>query len=127
MNASATVNDTMDRAQNSARRVGREMEQGAERVKRTAATELSNLISDVEDLVKKVAHVADADVARLRERVQEKISAAKDTLAAGSKRVTETAREAATATDDYVRASPWQAMGVAALAGVAVGFLISRR
>jgi ElaB/YqjD/DUF883 family membrane-anchored ribosome-binding protein len=127
MNASATVNDTLDRASNGARRVGKGLERGAERVRRTAATELSSLIADVEDLLKKVAHVADVDVAQLRSSVQGKIDSARDTLASGGKRISETARQAAGATDHYVRRSPWQAVGVAALAGAAVGYLFSRR
>jgi ElaB/YqjD/DUF883 family membrane-anchored ribosome-binding protein len=127
MSNTASINDTLDGAKNGARRVGNEAIMGAERVRRTASSELGNLISDVEDLLKKVANVADVDVAKLRERVQEKLDTAKESLAAGSKRITETARDAAGATDGYVRQSPWQAVGFAALAGVAVGYLISRR
>ncbi len=127
MSATATVNETLDRASNGARRVGRELGRGAERVKRTAATELNALIADVEDLLTKVAHVADVDVDRLRSGIQDRIDSARDTLATGSKRFTETARQAAGATDHYVRRSPWQAVGVAAVAGAAVAYLFSRR
>lgn len=127
MNANVSANEVADRAHNGARRVGAEMEQAAGRVKRTASSELSNLIQDVEDLLMKVAHVADVDVAKLRERVQEKLGTAKDTLAAGGKRITETARDAAGATDEYVHQSPWQAVGFAALAGAAIGYLLARR
>jgi ElaB/YqjD/DUF883 family membrane-anchored ribosome-binding protein len=127
MSHNATVNETLDGANNGARRVGREFERGAERVKRTASTELSSLIADVEDLLQKVAHVADVDVAKLRESVQQKIGTAREALASGGKRITETAREAAGATDHYVRRSPWQAVGLAALAGAAMGYLFSRR
>ena len=127
MSATETVNETLDRAGNGARRVGRELGRGAERVKRTAATELNGLILDVEDLLKKVAHVADEDVTQLRSSIQARIDSARDTLATGSKRMSETARQAAGATDHYVRRSPWQAAGVAALAGAAVAYLFSRR
>ena len=127
MNATVSTNDTPERASNGARRTGRELERGAGRIKRTASSELGNLIADVEDLLQKVAHVADVDVARLRESVQGKIATAKDTLAAGGKRISETAREAAGATDKYVRRSPWQAVGLAALAGAAVAYVFSRR
>ena len=127
MNATGTMNEAYDRTQNGARKMGQDMEEGAERVKRTVTSELANLITDVEDLVKKLANVSDADVARVRQRVEEKLGTAKDTLRAGSKRITESARQAAGATDEYVHESPWQAIGVAALAGVAVGFLLTRR
>jgi ElaB/YqjD/DUF883 family membrane-anchored ribosome-binding protein len=39
----------------------------------------------------------------------------------------EEAAERVRAADDYVRANPWQAVGIAALAGIALGLLISRR
>jgi ElaB/YqjD/DUF883 family membrane-anchored ribosome-binding protein len=121
------MGDNVDQVRNGARRVGIDVEQGADRIKRTASSELSNLIADVEDLVKRVAHVSDVDVARIRDRVQEKIGSAKETLAVGGKRIGESARAAAGATDDYVRGSPWQSMGLAALAGVAIGYLLSTR
>ena len=127
MSATETVNETLDRAGNGARRVGRELGRGAERVKRTATTELNALIADVEELLGKVAHVADEDVTRLRSGIQARIDSARDMLATGSKRISESARQAAGATDQYVRRSPWQAVGVAALAGAAVAYLFSRR
>jgi ElaB/YqjD/DUF883 family membrane-anchored ribosome-binding protein len=116
-----------DTMHDGAHRLRSDGKKAAGRMKRTASSELGNLISDVEDLVKKVGNVADVDVAQLRERLQEKLDTAKETLADGGRRITQTARDAAGATDDYVRASPWQALGFAALAGLAVGFLLSRR
>ena len=95
----------------------------ARRAAKTASFELRNLIGDVEDLIKRVANVSDADVAKLRARVEEKITSAKDTLKAGTAAVS----NAASATDDYVHGSPWQAVGIAAIAGLAVGYLLGRR
>jgi len=83
-------------------------------VNHTAPSELANLMADVEDLLKKIANAAG-------------VGAAKDNLVAGGRRIAATARDAAGATDEYVRASPWQAIGLAALAGVGVGFLLARR
>ena len=36
-------------------------------------------------------------------------------------------RAAAKATEDYVRANPWQAVGIAAAAGLVLGILATRR
>jgi ElaB/YqjD/DUF883 family membrane-anchored ribosome-binding protein len=127
MSASTTADDLNETIHNGTQRLRSDGKRAAGRVKRTASAELGNLISDVEDLVKKVGHVSDVDVAQLRERLKEKLDTAKETLAEGGRRITETARDAAGATDDYVRSSPWQALGIAALAGVAVGFILSRR
>jgi len=46
---------------------------------------------------------------------------------AARRRSGEQVRSAVRAADDYVRANPWQAVGIAALAGIALGLLISRR
>jgi len=37
------------------------------------------------------------------------------------------ARNLARGADDYIRDNPWQAIGVVALLGVALGYLVSRR
>ena len=39
----------------------------------------------------------------------------------------EKAREFVSTADDYVRNNPWQALGVMALLGVTLGYLMSRR
>ena len=41
--------------------------------------------------------------------------------------LTEKTKQAARVTDDYVRDNPWQAVGIAAMAGLVLGILISRR
>jgi ElaB/YqjD/DUF883 family membrane-anchored ribosome-binding protein len=94
---------------------------------RATSAELHNLIADVEHLLQKVANVADVDVAKLRDSVQERLIVAKSKLTDGGKQMTQTVRAAAGATDDYVRASPWQAMGVAAAVGAALGYLLAKR
>lgn len=90
----------------------------------SASIELRNLIADVEALLGKVADVADIDITRLRHQLQEKLGSARDMLAAGSNHISKTARQAAGATDDYVRHSPWPAVGIAALAGVSVAAVL---
>lgn len=117
MNATGTMKETIDGT-------GR---RNADTMSRTASSELSGLITDVEDLLKRVAHIKDIEVARVRQRVEEAVGVAKDTLRTGGKRIANTARDAAGATDQYVHSSPWQAVGVAALVGAAVALLLSRR
>lgn len=91
------------------------------------SSEVKNLIADVEDLVKKVANVSDAEVARVRERVEKTLTRAKTAAAEGAGAVKTYARQASTVTDEYVHDSPWTAIGVAAAIGVLVGFLVTRR
>ncbi len=92
-----------------------------------SAVDVSKLIADVEELLTKVAHVADQDVASLRERLQQKISAARESVTTTSRRAVKMATTATAATDDYVRESPWQSIGIAAVVGATVGYLLARR
>ena len=93
----------------------------------TRSQEVSNLIADVQDLLGRVGHLADPEIASLRTRVEQGIAATKQTLADGSARVQRTARQAISAGDGYVRDQPWQSVGIAAAAGLVVGFLVARR
>lgn len=89
--------------------------------------EIRNLIADVEDLLKGVANVGDADIARLRARVMDTVQQAKTTLKDRTETLRAQATDAATVADDYVRERPWVAIGIAAAVGVAVGMLAGRR
>jgi ElaB/YqjD/DUF883 family membrane-anchored ribosome-binding protein len=57
----------------------------------------------------------------------QKLESAKASLSQASTVATDTAKQYADVTDEYVRANPWKALGVAAAAGVLVGILLSRR
>ncbi len=107
---------------------------GADNVKAVAANEIKNLIADVEDLVARIADLNDADVARVRSRVmravdsaKDSLAAAKDSLAGSADTLRRQAQKAASGADDYVRESPWQAVGLAAVVGAVVGILVARR
>lgn len=92
-----------------------------------ASDEVQNLIADVEDLIDRVGDAADPEVKRLRSKVASAVVSAKKSIAAGADQVQQQAKDAFDASDRYVRNQPWEAIGIAALAGVAVGFLISGR
>lgn len=126
MSSNVTASD-FGSVRNGAQKASDSIKEGASRVKRTASSELGNIISDVEELLSKVANVADIDIAQLRQRLQEKIDTARSTVEASGRQVAQSAREAAKVTDEYVHESPWQAIGLAALAGAAIGFAFSRR
>ena len=106
-----------------------ETARAARATRRPAAgtSEWRDLIADVEDLLKKVAHVGDAEVAQVRERLQRTLAAARSSAATGARRARAYAQDASTATEEYVRESPWTAIGVAAAVGVLIGFVASRR
>ena len=89
--------------------------------------EVPNLNADVQNLLARVAHVADPEVARLRTRIERGLATAKKTLVDGTDRVQRQAKDMLTTGDGYVRDRPWQAVGVAAAVGLFLGFLVARR
>jgi len=89
--------------------------------------EVNALIADVEELIGRVSDAADPEIARLRTKVESAIATARGALADGADQVQHKTREALEAGSQYVREQPWQAIGIAAVAGVAIGFLVSRR
>jgi ElaB/YqjD/DUF883 family membrane-anchored ribosome-binding protein len=92
-----------------------------------AGDEVHNLIADVEDLVNRVGDAADPEVRRLRAKVADAIATARKSIAEGVGQVQGQANQALEAGDRYVRNRPWEAIGIAALAGLVVGFLVARR
>ncbi len=92
-----------------------------------ASDEVQNLIADVEDLIDRVGEAADPEMRRLRAKVAAAVASTKSSLADGAEVVQRQARETFEAGDRYVHSRPWEAIGIAAIAGLAVGFLASRR
>ncbi len=85
------------------------------------------VIADAEELLRATAGQAGEKVAAARARIQDNLESAKVRLAELGEASAERARAAARATDDYVHDHPWHAVGVAALVGLVLGTLISRR
>lgn len=96
-------------------------------IKAATSTEITNLIADVEDLMARIADLKDADIVRVRGKVQRAVDATKQSLAEGADAIRQHAQNVASTADDFVRDSPWQAVGIAALVGAAVGILAARR
>ena len=89
--------------------------------------DLKTVISDAEELLRATASQAGEKATAAREKVQDSLHRAKVKLADLSEAGVYKAKAAARATDDYVHDNPWQAVGIAAAAGVVLGLLISRR
>jgi len=97
------------------------------RAKAAAANEIRNLIADVEELVARIADLNDADVVRVRSKVVNAVGAAKQSLSGSADTLRRQAHKALSGADEYVRESPWAAVGLAALVGAVVGILVARR
>ena len=85
------------------------------------------VVADAEELLKATASQAGEKVAVARERIQDSLHHAKVKLAEAEDVIVQHSKQAARATDDYVRENPWQAVGAAAGIGLVIGLLIGRR
>jgi len=124
-----TFNPAGDPTAASGKRTNPAAEDGASgaRTRAAAANEIKNLIADVEELVARIADLNDADVVRVRSKVMNAVGAAKESLTESADTLRRQAHKALSGADDYVRESPWAAVGLAALVGAIVGILVARR
>jgi ElaB/YqjD/DUF883 family membrane-anchored ribosome-binding protein len=123
----STYDGTTEQARESGRRLKNDVSEGVKGVKAAASSEIRNLIADVEELMARIADLKDADVVRVRSKVERAVDATKQSLADGAEAIRQRAQDVASTADDYVRESPWQAVGIAALVGAVVGILATRR
>ena len=90
-------------------------------------TDMKLVLTDVEDLLKAATSATGETAAALREKAAGKLKLATETLTDLQEAALFKGKEAARATDDYVHANPWKAVGVAAAAGFLVGLLVNRK
>ena len=95
--------------------------------KEKLVADLRRVITDAEELMQVTAHQTEGRVVELRERINENLRQARHKLHEAEDAIKEKTREVARATDDYVHAHPWRAVGTAAAVGMVIGMLISRR
>jgi len=89
------------------------------------AADLKAVVADTEELLRVTAGQAGEKVSAARLRAEETLKAAKARMLEVERAAVDQAKAAATATDQYVHANPWQAMGVAAGLGFLVGWLLN--
>ena len=91
---------------------------------RRKSSQLGKFFDDVEELLRRVSTLDDADIARLRNKVEGSIENARAATSHTVHAAVESTKKAAVATDDYVRANPWKVIGATAAVAVLVGALL---
>jgi ElaB/YqjD/DUF883 family membrane-anchored ribosome-binding protein len=99
----------------------------AQGVGKYANGQVRTFLDNVEDLTKALKDVDTPDVARVRAKVKIALAAAKSAVADTATQLRGQAQQVGKRTDTFVRDNPWQVIGVAAVIGLAVGILASRR
>lgn len=91
------------------------------------ARDFKNVVADAEELLEALGNEGDAKIKAMKGRVQASLSQARERLGEFQTNVVDSAKAAASATDEYVHHNPWQAVGVSAVIGGLIGYLIGRR
>ena len=88
-----------------------------------------NVLSGIgpEELLKATADQTGERIAAARGKAEKSVKAAKGRLGEQEAAVMARTKAVARATEDFVRDNPWKAMGIAAVAGLALGILAQRR
>jgi ElaB/YqjD/DUF883 family membrane-anchored ribosome-binding protein len=92
-----------------------------------ANAQVNNFLSSVEDLTNALKDVDSPEIARVRAKVKLALVAARSAAADTASQIRSQAQQVGQRTDTFVRDNPWQVIGVAAVVGLAVGILTSRR
>jgi len=117
----STASDAAETLSHAGREAAAEARRRGAQGKAYFSDELRAFIADVEELLKKVAHVSDADIARVRNRVSTALVDVRRVASDTADGLRDRARVAIDVTDDYVRDRPWTAIGIAAALGLLVG------
>lgn len=89
--------------------------------------DLKAVVNDAEELLKATAGQAGEKMSAARARAEASVRAARKRMGELENDVLAQTKEVAEEADAYVRKNPWQAVGIAAVAGIIVGLVISRR
>lgn len=87
--------------------------------------DLQSVVTDAEALLKATSQHAGEKVQEARAKAEESLSAAREHLSEVQQGTLQQARELFTESEEYVRRNPWQAVGIAAGAGLLIGLLLS--
>jgi ElaB/YqjD/DUF883 family membrane-anchored ribosome-binding protein len=89
--------------------------------------DLKTVMTDAEALLRATSAQTGERIQEARARAEASLKQAKVRLNEMQDEALKRAREAATATEEYVRDNPWQSIGIAAGVGLVLGILLSRR
>jgi len=103
------------------------MTSSAETTRSRLADELSSAVAEAQTILQNATAETGERAHDLRLQVEEKLRQARFKLQDLNSTARDQAVEAARAADDFVHARPWQAVGIAAAAGVVIGLLLNRR
>jgi len=103
------------------------MSEQAEDGRERLVDEMSAVLSEAEEMLKRAATETGDKARDLRSQVETNLLRAKLKLQEYEGEAIDHAKAAARFTDDYVHDNPWRSIGIAAAVGLLIGLLMNRR
>ncbi len=101
--------------------------EGEQVAKEKLMENLKEVIANLEELLKATVNQTGERISAARAKAEESLNAAKARLAEQEAAVIAKTKAATKAAEDYLRANPWKAVGIAAAVGLVLGILAARR
>ena len=89
--------------------------------------DLKSVIQDAETWLRNGGQLTGDELKAAKAKFEQTLLNAKNDLVRLEETVVEKTKEAAKATDDYVKENPWKSVGLGAAVGVVIGLLIARK
>lgn len=89
--------------------------------------DIKSSLDQAEKLLREAADTTGDKAADLRARAMQALEQGRQVLTETQASLLEQGRKVAHDTDEYVQANPWKAVGIAGVAGLLLGALLSRR
>ncbi|MER1967729.1 DUF883 family protein [Castellaniella sp. GW247-6E4] len=89
--------------------------------------DLKTSLDQAEKLLREAAEATGDKAADLRERALKAVDRGREALSETQENLLQQGRKVVHDTDEYVQANPWKAVGIAGVAGLLLGALLSRR
>ncbi len=90
-------------------------------------SDLKSVIADAEVWLRQSGQATGEDFLAAKAKFENTLRNAKADLIRLEERVVEKTKEAAKATDEYVKENPWKSVGLGAAVGIVIGMLIARK
>jgi ElaB/YqjD/DUF883 family membrane-anchored ribosome-binding protein len=89
--------------------------------------EFQNFLADIEDLISEATALTGDDLAVVKSKLMERVSAAKEAVEEMGGQISHRARKTVAVTNEYVHEQPWIAIGAGTATGILIGYLLARR
>lgn len=110
----------------SVEQLGSKATQPGEELTSTVKAEFEDIMSDLQDLARRAGEVSGRELTVLRQQMSEQLDVARAKLNELSGDVSAAAHKGVASTEQMIKENPLPAIGIAAVAGIALGLLLNR-